>query len=652
MSGESPPTRVVGIVAERTPALARAEASAAEALCDVIEMRLDHLEGDASPPALFAGAGRPIIATARRRDEGGRWAGSEADRLALLAAAGRAGAAFLDVECGVEAPKDRGAAAVIRSLHLPAGDPTSPKDALARLEAEAGDVLKLVVHATDAPQALLLLKLLKERPAGARPLAALASGAAGAVSRLLQPIFGGAFVYAASRRCRETLPGLPILAELEEVYALRRFRKGNAFFALLGRSIRHSPSPAQMNAAFRAAGKESLYVPVPCADAEKTARLLVELGATGLAFTAPHKAVPLWMASLTEAVAAHAIAANTLFRQGNGFVAANTDGPAARRLSRESLGSLAGKLALVLGTGGTARAVAAALAEEKCRVHLLGRNHDKTAAAAATTGATPGRPGEVEVDLLFNATPLGQWPATGRDPAAILCPGLKAKVRFDAVYNPRRTAFLAAHDGKTITGAEMLVAQGTDQIRLFGVPKPDVDAMRRVVEGALGKLETRVLLVGMRGAGKTAVGEALAGATERPLFDTDRMVEQRAGKKVAEIFQRFGESAFRLMEKDAVAAALKASGSIVSLGGGAAQHLQGRPEGAVVVWIRARRETLVERIRGSGRPSLRGRPPEEEIDDLLKIREPVYAELASHTVDSDGRTPGEVAAEVAGLLGI
>ena len=148
------------------------------------------------------------------------------------------------------------------------------------------------------------------------------------------------------------------------------------------------------------------------------------------------------------------------------------------------------------------------------------------------------------------------------------------------------------------------------------------------------------------------MGEALASATERPLLDTDRMVEQRAGRKVAEIFQRFGEAAFRLMEKDAVAAALRSSGSIIALGGGAAQHLGGRPAGAAVVWIRASRGTLVDRIRGSGRPSLRGKPPEGEIDGLLALREPLYAELATHTVDSDGRRPGEVAAEIAELLGI
>jgi 3-dehydroquinate dehydratase/shikimate dehydrogenase len=649
---EAPATRVVGIIAERTPALARAEAGLAAPLCDLLEMRLDFLEEPPDAAALFRDLPRPAVATVRRPAEGGRWAGPEDERLRLLAAAGRAGAAYVDVECGVPVPADIGSAAVLRSLHLQAGDPEAPKPALARLEAEPGEVLKLVLPAMDAPAALAVLRLLKDRPEGARPLSALASGSAGIVSRILQPVFGGALVYASSRRCREPMPGLPSLADLEDIYGLRRLRKGTAFYALLGRPLRHSVSPRAMNAALRSAGKDAVYVPVTCDDAEKTARQLMELGAAGLAFTAPHKAVPLWMASLTEAVAAHAIAANTLFRQGNGLVAANTDGPAARRLARDALQSLQGKLALVLGTGGTARAVAAALSEERCRVHLLGRNHDKTAAAAATTGAVPGRPGEAEVDLLFNATPVGQWPGAPRDPAAFLCPGITAKVRFDAVYNPRSTAFLQAGTGKTIRGIDMLVAQGADQLRLFGIAKPDVETMRRTLEEALDRMELRVLLLGMRGAGKTSVGEALAAATERPLQDTDRMVEQRAGKKVAEIFARYGEAAFRLLERDAVASALRGTGTVVALGGGAAQHLEGRPAASAVVWLRAPREVLVERIRGSGRPSLRGKPAEQEIDELLVAREPLYAGLATMTVDTGGRTPGEVAAEIAGKLGL
>jgi 3-dehydroquinate dehydratase/shikimate dehydrogenase len=652
VSDAAPATRLVGIVAERTADLARAEAEKAAPLCDMLELRIDHLRESVDLAALVKAMPRPVVATVRRPEEGGKWKGEEAARLALLAAAGRAGAAYLDVEVGVEAPADRGAAALIRSLHLSGPADDSLGESLARLEAEPGEILKLVVPAKDAPNALALLRLLRDRPPSpaARPLAALASGEAGRVSRILQPIFGGALVFAASRRCREVLPGLNSLRDLDREFQIRRLGRSTAFFALLGRPLTHSVSPAIMNAAFRAAGKDAVYVPVPCDDAERTARALVELGVAGLAFTAPHKAVPIWMASLTEAVAAHAVAANTLFRQGGMLVAANTDGPAIRRLSRDALGPLEGKVALVLGTGGTARAAAAALSEERCRVHLLGRNSDKTAAAAATTGAKPGLPGEPEVDLLLNATPVGQWPSDPRDPAAALCPSTKAKVRFDAVYNPRSTAFLEAATGKRIRGLDMLVAQAGDQIRLFGVAKPDLELMAVTGDAALERLERRVVLLGMRGAGKTAVGEALAAATGRPFLDTDRMVENRAGKGVAEIFARYGEEAFRLMERDAVRQALRPTGGVVALGGGGARHLFPSTSPATHVWLRAKRGTLVERVRGTGRPPLLGLPVEEEVDALLAEREPVFEELADLTVDTDGREPGEVAAEIAEAL--
>ncbi|HEU4395937.1 MAG TPA: type I 3-dehydroquinate dehydratase [Planctomycetota bacterium] len=654
MTADPVRTRVVGIVAERTRALAREEAARAAPLCDLLEFRLDWLEEPADPAALLADLPLPAIASCRIPSEGGgRWAGTEEARRDLLAAAGRAGAAWIDVEAGVAPPADRGRAELLRSLHLASDSEETPAAALARLDREEGALLKFVVHAPDAPRGLEALALLKARAAGARPLASFATGPAAMATRVLQPVFGGALVYAASRRCREPVPDIPILRELEEVYGVRNLGRATAFFPLLGRPLRHSVSPPMVNAALRAAGKDAVYLPVPCDDAEKTARALVGLGAAGLAFTAPHKAVPLWMASLTEAVAAHSITANTLFRQGKLLVAANTDGPAARRLAREALGSLDGKTALVLGTGGTARAVAAALREERCRVHLLGRNPDKTAAAAATTGAYPGLPGTPTVDLLVQATPVGQWPAAPRDLAATLCPGLGSKLRFDTVYNPRATAFLAGAAGaKTIRGVDMLAAQAADQLRMFGVPKPESDLMLRTAEAALDRMELRVLLLGMRGSGKSAVAAALAASTGRPLLDTDRMVEEQARKTVAQIFASFGEDAFRVMEKEAVARALRPSGTVVAFGGGAALHLAERPAGAEVVWVRARRDTLVARVRASDRPSLRGRPVEEEIDILMAEREALYARLATRTVETDDRTPGEAAAEIAEALGI
>ncbi|MCK6479986.1 MAG: type I 3-dehydroquinate dehydratase [Planctomycetes bacterium] len=641
----------MAVIAERTAARVRSEAERAAPLCDLLEIRLDHLEGTPSPAALFPGLPRPAIATCRRAAEGGLWLAGEEDRRLLLEESVAAGASFVDFEAGAGPAPGRGRAAILRSLHLPEGSAEPPAEALRRLEAEEGDLLKLVLPAGDAPAALEALRLLRERPPGARPLAAFGAGPRGAVTRLLQPVVGGALLYAAPRPGREAVPGMPSLPELEKVYGVRSLRTSTAFYGLLGRTLLQSVSPAMVNGALRAAGRDAVYLPVPCLDGDRTAALLLELGAAGLAFTAPFKAIPLWMASLTEAVAAHGVAANTLFRRGGIFVAANTDGPAARRLAREALGTLEGKVALVLGSGGTARAVAAALKEERCRVHLLGRNTDKTAAAAATTGALAGRPGERTVDLLVNATPVGMWPSAPRDPAEDLAPGIRARIRLDAVYNPRDTAFLAGPAEVRIRGVEMLAGQAVDQLRLFGVPRPDGEAMLRTADAELAGRERRIVLLGMRGAGKTVVGEALAAVTGRRLLDTDRLVEERAGSPVASLFAEGGEEAFRALEREAVARALRPTGTVVALGGGAVVGIAGFPPGTLAVWLRARVETLAERIRGSGRPSLRGKPPEEEVEELLREREPIYRSLAGFVLDTDDLRPAEAAAEVLSALG-
>lgn len=645
-------TRIVGVVAERTAERVRAEAARAAPLADLLEVRLDHLE-DGTPPAdLLPGLPLPAIATCRLPADGGRWTGSGEERLALLAAAAAAGAAYVDLEAGAGPLPGGVPVPVIRSLHLPPGSGEAPREALRRLEAESGDVLKLCLDADDAPRALEALRLLAGRAPGDRPLATMATGRAGTATRLLQPAFGGALVYAASRRCREVLPGMPTLQDLEGIYGLRRTGRRTSWFVLLGSPLNQSVSPWSMNAAFRAAGMDALYVPVPTGEGEAATRVLLELGVAGMAFTAPYKAIPLWMSSLTEAVAAHAVAANTLYRKGDVLVAANTDGPAARRLAREALGSLEGKTALILGNGATARAVAAALGEERCTVHLLGRNPDKTDAAAATAGARAGMPPEPAVDLLVQATPVGQWPGPARNAAEELAPGVGARVRLDAVYNPRETAFLAAPAEKRIRGVDLLVAQGVDQLRFFGLPRPDAELMLRVAEEGLERMEKRILLIGMRGAGKSSVGRALAAATGRPFLDTDVLVEERTGRTPAEIFALWGEVAFRDIERQTVRWALRRRGTVVAVGGGATRALESLPPNTAVAWIRARPGTLAARLKGSGRPSLTGRPPEEEVAEVLAGREPDYRRLSTFAVDTDEGTPEEAAAEVASAFGL
>jgi shikimate kinase len=158
-------------------------------------------------------------------------------------------------------------------------------------------------------------------------------------------------------------------------------------------------------------------------------------------------------------------------------------------------------------------------------------------------------------------------------------------------------------------------------------------------------------LVGMMGAGKSAVGPLLAQQLDRPYLDTDAEVENEAGATIAELFAREGEAAFRKRERGALEA-VAGREVVVALGGGAiAQPGAGALLAATgrIVYLRARPETLLARIADAeSRPLLAGLDAAARlarITDLLAQRAPHY-EAATLVIDTDGCTPEDVARRV------
>jgi shikimate kinase len=143
------------------------------------------------------------------------------------------------------------------------------------------------------------------------------------------------------------------------------------------------------------------------------------------------------------------------------------------------------------------------------------------------------------------------------------------------------------------------------------------------------KLKKTVVLIGMMGAGKTAVGTALARVLGVPFLDSDEAIEKAANRTVAEIFERDGEAFFRQKESQVLARLMHATPSILSTGGGAFLAQANRDviatEG-VAVWLKADIDLLWNRVRHkTTRPLLRTANPRETLRTLLTTREPVYA---------------------------
>lgn len=161
-----------------------------------------------------------------------------------------------------------------------------------------------------------------------------------------------------------------------------------------------------------------------------------------------------------------------------------------------------------------------------------------------------------------------------------------------------------------------------------------------------------VVLVGPPGSGKTTVGELVAASRGVGFRDTDHDVESRAGKTVADVFVEDGEDGFRAMETEAVAAALVEHDGVLALGGGAVLDPRTRERLRThhVVFLDVGLAEAAERVGFARSRPLLVVNPRAELKRLLDARRPLYAEVASATVATDGRDPADVAADVLASL--
>jgi len=153
-------------------------------------------------------------------------------------------------------------------------------------------------------------------------------------------------------------------------------------------------------------------------------------------------------------------------------------------------------------------------------------------------------------------------------------------------------------------------------------------------------------LIGMRGTGKSTAGLRVAELLKVPFLDSDRLVEQRAGQSVHEIFASQGEEVFRLLEREVMLELLQRQGVVVATGGGCvldAQVRQGLRAQRPVVWLSAPVDALRKRIRGTDRPPLMAGTARLQLEALMAAREPLYERCADQRLDTGTLTVEDVA---------
>jgi shikimate kinase len=153
------------------------------------------------------------------------------------------------------------------------------------------------------------------------------------------------------------------------------------------------------------------------------------------------------------------------------------------------------------------------------------------------------------------------------------------------------------------------------------------------------EIEKTIVLVGLMGAGKTSIGRRLAKELNIEFRDSDQEIEKKVGCSVAEIFEGFGESYFRQVERETIKDLLRNSPPhVLATGGGAFMDAETRElikEEGLSVWLRAALDVLADRVsRNDNRPLLNRGNPREILEKLIELRYPIYAE-ADLVVDSD-----------------
>jgi shikimate dehydrogenase len=230
-----------------------------------------------------------------------------------------------------------------------------------------------------------------------------------------------------------------------------------------------------------------VYTRFPVKDVRKFMRIAGPW-LSGCSVTIPHKSAVMGSLDGIDSPARAMGAVNTVVREGNRLIGSNTDAPAALD-AIEQRGSVRGRTVVIIGYGGSARAIAFEAARRGGMVVVAGRNEHRARALARAIGVRHAAIEELRAlqpDILVNATPVGMVPNVKRIPAPL--DGMRPAVVMDAVFNPPLTEFLKAArrtGAATISGTEMYVRQGAMQSALWTNRRPDLSRMRRILAGVL-----------------------------------------------------------------------------------------------------------------------------------------------------------------------
>ena len=472
-----------------------------------LEFRLDYLPKPALALARIkrfteSHPGTVSVATCRRVASGGKFRGSIASQLDILAKAAAAGCQLVDVELQTatkckpdQLKKLRSRAGMILSFH----DFRATKkleETLEKMTAYPADFYKLVSTATTLSDNVAMIKFLAKE--GDRySLVSMCMGEQGIISRVLGLRAGSVFTFASASVGEETAPGQVTAQELRSVYRVENLDAATRIYGVAGDPVAHSLSPAIMNAAFRRENVNAVYLGLHAKTLKDLLNCVRQIPIHGISVTMPYKEAILPYLDNTDSHTTKIGACNTVVRAQDGkLYGFNTDAAGIIRPLERRLNTLEGARILVIGAGGAARAAVFGLKERGSEVYILNRSAGPAKKLAHQAHARiMKRPDlkKLAFDVIINATPVGM--GNTRD-TPLQDKEINARYVFDMVYDPGETRLLKLakeRGAQIIPGIEMFVHQAARQFEIWtGKPAP-WDEMLRVVLLALQERANRAV---------------------------------------------------------------------------------------------------------------------------------------------------------------
>jgi shikimate dehydrogenase len=266
-------------------------------------------------------------------------------------------------------------------------------------------------------------------------------------------------------------------------------------YGVIGNPVRHSLSPIIHNGAFKRLGWNAIYLAFEVKNLEEALRGIRGLDVKGVSVTSPFKIEVVPFLDKVEGMARKIEAVNTIVNRGGKLIGYNTDGRGALEALEEKI-DLRGKSVILLGAGGAARAIGFGLKKRDCQFIVANRSKKKGEGLSKGLGCdylpissfVKMKGGELEADVIINATSLGMYPRDKETPVprGLLKEGMMV---MDIVYQPLETKLLREAKEKgclTINGLEMLVRQGVAQFEIWTGRRLEIGQikkdLRRVLE--------------------------------------------------------------------------------------------------------------------------------------------------------------------------